>query len=1492
MQARCLTSRKDNRLNMYASRFKPITESLDKQYSGSAIVFRVLRCPKRHSWHSWLSFLVLALLFVHMQKPAGAASNRSAYIPYDVSWFGPPDFRTVSFDQVHQQIFTAWTQLDRIDVLSAVDYHLIRSIAVPSPSTLDISPDGGTLAVGTSSAHILFFDTGTFAKTNDIVFPDSALGISAFVYAANGNAFVRAGEGLSTGGGITAYWDHTTNSFSYESNALGTSGIYSYSGPLARSGDYTRILLGSEDGGGSVQFIDGNTGDVLYTFSLFDSYIMGIAANNTANRFALCVQAAGLANILVILDSSYNEIYQDESGCGAMAFSKDGNTLYRDGSANGVASTQSIDMSTFAVRSTQNYFSSQSGSYPTVWQDADNTGMVYGVNSNIPNGGAIFVAIDTTVSSTGNRPPINDPFHIVRVTDNVGSPQGGDLVRILCTGVDNVAASSVSVKLGGALATGVTVTTISSIQNIPNLRIVTAKTPPGTPGVVNVTLTAGTTSDTASGAFQYAQTSKLFPFSTSPNFLLFDSSRQKLYASNKDQVEVIDPIGQRILTPLVPAGGKLASSQFAGLSLSPDSTNLYIADAGANLIHIVDLTNPSNGSNIDPGKALGSPGSISPARVFETSSGELVGSPTNGGVFRIDTSAGSGSWITDIDGLNLGFAWTSTNQGRYVLITTGINGLISGRAGLWDANTAQYTASSNEIGWPVEADANQDGTIITNGGSTPGIQDSYPQFVDFNLDTLGFLEQHFDIGMPTGTPSLFFHPSGALLYKAGVSAVGGSVEIDDVHQWQPAASVTFPEPFVTSYSPATDRMLAIDNTGTYLFGVTNSGITMMVLNTAPLSIGNLQPSFGSPSGGATITIRGSGFQTGATASFGGTKTATTYVDQNTLTTVLPVLPVGWQDVTVSNTSGVSYSAPGMFQVVGAQLTPVISGFSPSPLAISPLAVYPTPVTILGSGFESYDWVEIDGQPVDSSYTDSGHIVATIPWQLLEHLGSIPFTVVSPFNGFSNTLSLSLVNTLPTIHGLWPLTLASGGGQVNFNVYGVNYVSGSQAYWNGQPLATQVSGGSVAGTGDELLIATVPATLLATAGTVTITVVNPVPGGGTSNSVTMDVSPAHPFVVYPSSIDFGTVLLNFPTSQTLQLQNVGSANYTVSSITLSSGPFAVGSQSNCTNTSYSPPYAAYCLVQLQLSPIPGLSNATLTIVDNVPGSPHNIPVSGTGTQTLVPVVTLGSINALGQPVSAQLAGNAVVGGSNVTGIAWIEYGTDPQLSTYSSSPTWPLTGDGGISGIVTGLSPSNTYTARLAVQTPGGVGRSSAGVFATMAAWPEVALSLAQGASNVATIHAGQTATYQLLISDGGNGYTGTAALSCSGAPTGTTCSVAPTSVQVGVSATAITVSVPTTAGSSAFILGAGQMSANRLSNYVLFFVTLLPLVVPLSRRRIRRFAGVFALLAFMTACGGSSSPQGGGGQKTPPTAAGTYYITVNAASSTAQTSYLLTLTVN
>ena len=111
--------------------------------------------------------LSVAVLASHSQV-AAATSNRSTYIE-----LGPtqePWLNTIAVDSAHQQVFTAFGDLGRIDVRSTVDYHLIRSILTPSPQTLDISPDNSTIAVGNSAATITFYSTTTYAQTAQFVF--------------------------------------------------------------------------------------------------------------------------------------------------------------------------------------------------------------------------------------------------------------------------------------------------------------------------------------------------------------------------------------------------------------------------------------------------------------------------------------------------------------------------------------------------------------------------------------------------------------------------------------------------------------------------------------------------------------------------------------------------------------------------------------------------------------------------------------------------------------------------------------------------------------------------------------------------------------------------------------------------------------------------------------------------------------------------------------------------------------------------------------------------------------------------------------------------------------------------------------------------------------------------------------------------------------------------------------------------------------------------
>ena len=1456
--------------------------------------------------------LLWILVVLFSTAPWLAAASRSAYLPYDSLILDGSQGRGIALDTAHQQIFTAWASLDRVDVLSSADYHLIHSITVLSPAALDISPDGSTLAVGTTGNHILFFNTADFTRINDIIWPGAGMGVTAFFFTSNGNAIVRGSSISSTGGGGTAYWDHVANSFSFY--ATGTNTPFNDSGGMARSGDYTKVILGDNTTGGYVQIIDGTTGEVAWSTGWvgFGTFVNFLAINKDASRYAIC------AGELIILDSAFDEIYQDGQGCLGMTFSGDGQTLYRDVTPNSGPYTQALDMASFTARNVPNFFTSApAGSYATRWQAADSTGMVYGMSLN-NSAGSAFVALDTTSSIAPKTPAISDPTHIVHVIDNIGSPQGGDLIRLLCTGVDTASATHVSVTIGGVPATNLTINGVVGAQFIPNQRIVIVKTPPGSPGLADVVLTVNGTSDTAKGAFQYANSRTIIPLAPSPNFLLFDALRNRLYAATNNQVQVIDVASKTLLTPLS-TSGQTANSRFAGLSLSPDGNRLYIADAGANLIHMLDLTSPGSGFSIDAGKAIGSSNPVSPSRVFELSTGKLLGSggtqtgtgSGTPGLFLIDPTTQTGGRAHDAFGNPIqAYAWNSTNAGHNVLISADGDGLLLSFVGVYSADSSTNVAPQNTglwSDWIEEASADEDGTVIAAGGSTPGIQVSYPQFLDFDQYALGVLYNHFDVSMPVGTPSFFFHPTGALFYKAGSSDVGASVEIDDVHAAQPAATVTFPEPFIGSYTPVIDHMLTTDPTGRFLFGVTQSGITIMELNTVPLSIGNLQPGFVAPQQGQTVTIRGSGFASGAQILIGGSSTSTTYVDENTLTVTTPSLSTGWPDITVTLPGGASYTATGLLQVLGTQPKPVITGFSPTSVVVQsgiPGFDQPAQVTVQGTGFESYDTVEINGQTVASSFIHSGDISATIPATLTGTTRSISIAVVSPYTGPSNTMALHMVNPVPSLEDNAPITVVPGNG-LNLNLYGRGFVSGSVIQWNGQNLQTYLSGG-MSSNGLELVWASVPGSMT-TAGTAVVTVFNPPPGGGVSNSIDVDVSAAHPapYIVVmsgpnnsnltvnydiPSSLDLGTNVTGTSTTYTLLIQNTGTANYQFSSLSISPGAFS--GTSNACQPVAPQPSGQSCAQTVTFAPTSiGPATATLTLTDNAPGSPHAITLTGQGIATPVPTVTLSSINSLEDMTSASLQGHVVMGGPTIAGVAWIEYGTDPTLANFTKSVSWSVLGDGLINGNLANLSAGTLYSARLVVQSQGGTGTSAIHQFYTVAAPAQVAIALGSGGSNTATVTAGGTATYSLAASNGGNGYVGTVSFTCTGAPSASTCAVNPSQLTLSATGnTPFTVSVKTTASTTASLartLGSGLGFA---------FCLLLGLLSPASRKRLRNLGLVLAFvvtsLTLMSCSGGGGGGSGGGGGGgTPGTPAGTYTLTITGTTNGAQSVYTLTLVV-
>jgi len=104
--------------------------------------------------------------------------------------------------------------------------------------------------------------------------------------------------------------------------------------------------------------------------------------------------------------------------------------------------------------------------------------------------------------------------------------------------------------------------------------------------------------------------------------------------------------------------------------------------------------------------------------------------------------------------------------------------------------------------------------------------------------------------------------------------------------------------------------LATDENGQRLFAITssdgtaqNASLTVVQLAAVPLGIGTISPVSVPASGGTTLNIRGSGFQSGVTVSISGKTATMTFKDINTLSVVTPSLTPGPQRITITNPDG-------------------------------------------------------------------------------------------------------------------------------------------------------------------------------------------------------------------------------------------------------------------------------------------------------------------------------------------------------------------------------------------------------------------------------------------------------------------------------------------------------------------------------------------------------------------------------------------------------------
>ena len=298
-------------------------------------------------------------------------------------------------------------------------------------------------------------------------------------------------------------------------------------------------------------------------------------------------------------------------------------------------------------------------------------------------------------------------------------------------------------------------------------------------------------------------------------------------------------------------------------------------------------------------------------------------------------------------------------------------------------------------------------------------------------------------------------------------------------------------------------------------GGTSSALVFNVANPNPVAI-SLNPSstvVGAPD--TTITVSGSAFTTSSTVLLGSLALSTTYVSATTLTAILPaanLASAGSLAIAVSTPApGGGTSSPLAFQVNNP--SPVATSVSPSFVIVGAPA---TAVTVSGSGFLPTSKVLLGSSALPTTYTSATSLGATIPASALAAAATLSLSVSNPApgGGTSGALGFTVDNPGPGITQISPSSVIVPAADTPITLTGTGFVSASVVQIGGSPVPTTY-GGSTLG-------ATIPAANLATAATLSITVVNPAPGGGTSNVAFFDADDPAPVLstVTPSTINAG------------------------------------------------------------------------------------------------------------------------------------------------------------------------------------------------------------------------------------------------------------------------------------------------------------------------------------------------------------------------------------
>ena len=277
----------------------------------------------------------------------------------------------------------------------------------------------------------------------------------------------------------------------------------------------------------------------------------------------------------------------------------------------------------------------------------------------------------------------------------------------------------------------------------------------------------------------------------------------------------------------------------------------------------------------------------------------------------------------------------------------------------------------------------------------------------------------------------------------------------------------------------------------------SANVTVTLENAIPV-ISSVTPTIFTANMQFEMTVNGTGFTAGSIVNLGAVSLSTTFIAPTQLLAVgTPTLAqVGTVPVTVVNPDpGGSTSAPFNVQVVGPNSNITVT-ITPKTATLGAGNVQQFQATVTGTIDLSVTW-SVNGVNFGSTVLGivdgNGDYIAP---DNIVGLGSVTVTATSKANpAKSDSAVVTLTNPVPTLTSITPGTLGVGAFQIT--LYGTGFVSTSNVTFGGQSLqVTYVT---------STMITAIGSASSTQLGAVTVKVINPAPGGGTSNGLNVTVT---------------------------------------------------------------------------------------------------------------------------------------------------------------------------------------------------------------------------------------------------------------------------------------------------------------------------------------------------------------------------------------------------